>query len=172
MDNKRPAQALFWALAAAAVCIDQLTKWAIYERSVTSRAFVVVPGVFFRLAPTGNPGVVWGLFGGWPGAVFAVGVLAAMGVTYFFYRYCEKSLKEAAALGIILGGAVGNLSDRAFVGHVRDFLEFKIYSHYWPTFNFADSFITVGAGILIVVFLSSSKGEGGRAQVSGGKSEK
>jgi signal peptidase II len=68
-----------------------------------------------------------------------------------FFRQLEPGLRlVAASLGAILGGALGNLTDRIIHREVIDFLDFHIGSHYWPTFNLADSFIVTGVGILLI----------------------
>ena len=152
--------AVFYGLAALAVAVDQVSKRVIFDCQTDSLEVTLLPGVFLRLISTGNPGVVWGLLGSWPQMVFLGGILAAALVILYFHKYGHKSRWETAALGLILGGAGGNLIDRATIGHVRDFLDVRIANYHWPTFNAADAFITVGAGILIGFFIFAG-GESG-----------
>lgn len=172
---KKPAVWLFWSMGALALVADQLSKWLIFERWLgggavrasmpdgyatldfqralaAARGVEVVPGYFY-LAPQVNPGVVWGLFGDWPGVVLLVGALASAAVIFYFYRYAGKSRVEALGLGAVLGGAIGNIIDRAAFHNVRDFILLAAGRWQWPTFNIADSFITVGAVLLIMAFL-------------------
>ena len=151
-----PVRTLFWAFACGGLAADHLTKWLIYQRVLAARDVGIVPG-FFYLRRAQNAGVVWGLFGRWPAAVAAAGILAAVVVVFFFYKYGGASRLEAAAWGAILGGAMGNLIDRILLGHVRDFLDFQVAGRHWPTFNVADSCITVGAVFLILRYFSSGQ---------------
>lgn len=172
MSEGRRAQAFFWAFAAAVLAVDQLTKWVVFREALISREYEVLPGVFFRMAPTGNTGVAWGLFGRWPQAVLAVGIIAAGFVVYYFYKSACQSRAEAAVLGMVLGGAAGNVIDRIFVGHVRDFLDFRFGSLSWPTFNAADTFISTGAAALILLLLIRGTEGGGKGADSDEKAGK
>jgi signal peptidase II len=144
---------IFSSCAAAAAVVDQITKLAIYQR--LSGPWEIVPGVL-ALRPDENTGVVWGLFNRWPLTVFAIGILAVALITFYFLRQPRHNRLESAAWGLIVGGAVGNLIDRALVGHVKDFIVVQFRGWSWPTFNAADAFITVGA-ILAIWYLSFSK---------------
>ena len=112
--------------------------------------FAVVPG-FFDLAYVENRGCAWGMFQGqvWPLAAFAALALA-------FLVWKRKSVftggRAAAVAEVLLyAGIVGNLVDRVFRGYVIDFLDFHWKSAYhFPCFNFADTYITVAAGLLIL----------------------
>jgi len=144
---------VFWAAAMVATGIDQITKLAIYQR--LSGPWDIIPGVLV-LRPDQNTGVVWGLFNRWPLAVFIIGILAVALVTVYFLRQPQHAILESAAWGLIVGGAVGNLVDRALVGHVKDFIIVQFHGWSWPTFNAADTFITIGA-ILAIWYLSFAK---------------
>jgi signal peptidase II len=88
--------------------------------------------------------------------VFFIGTtLLAIGLLIVFFRRLEPQARlSALALGVILGGAIGNLIDRLYYGEVIDFLDFHLWGGYtWPTFNLADSFIVVGVGILMLEIL-------------------
>jgi signal peptidase II len=150
VSDARSGPSYFWLSAAVAAALDQLTKHVVYDRVTDSRE--IIPGVFY-LTSDQNKGVVWGLFNGWPFAVFVVGILAAAFVVYYYHRHSGGSRLEATAWGLILGGAIGNLIDRGTVGHVKDFISVRIAGWPWPTFNIADACITVGAFIIIWFFL-------------------
>lgn len=162
--RRMPDRRLFWVAGILAAAADHLTKWAIYEKwlgSVESRTVEIIPG-FFYLITAENTGVVWGLFRHHPGLVVVAGFVAASVVVFFFHKYGGSSKLEALAWGVILGGAVGNLADRALSGHVRDFLDFKIASWSWPTFNVADACISLGAVVLVLRYIiaPAAAGEG------------
>lgn len=116
---------------------------------------------FFYLTHVRNPGAAFGLFADGDPQVrltifIAVSVVAVGIILSFFRQLAPGDRLSALALGLILGGAVGNLLDRVFRGEVVDFLHFKLWRGYsWPDFNFADSFIVVGVGLLVLELLAS-----------------
>ncbi|HKA14768.1 MAG TPA: signal peptidase II [Myxococcota bacterium] len=140
--------------------LDLLTKW-IVERNLSYADHVPVIEGFFYLTHVRNPGAAFGLFAdGDPRTrlfVFlAVSIAAVLIILSFFRQLAPGDRLSALALGLILGGAVGNLLDRIFRGEVVDFLHFKLWRGYtWPDFNLADSFIVVGVGLLILELLAS-----------------
>lgn len=113
----------------------------------------VIPG-FFGLTYIPNPGAAFGLFGSVAASVrsfFLIGVsITALAVLFFMYaRLTEKSILVHIAIGMIIGGAVGNLIDRMRLHWVIDFLDLHWRGYHWPTFNVADFAITVGTVILM-----------------------
>ena len=122
---------------------DQFTKW-LAVLLLSNIATVPVIGSFFHFTLIYNTGVAFGLLEGW-GLWVTAGTLV---VLLFLFRGFVTASKDSPAsrwpmvcMGLILGGAVGNLIDRIRLGAVIDFLDFRI----WPVFNLADSCITVGA---------------------------
>jgi len=144
----------FATVTAMAAVVDLATKWAAGV-AVADRhePWVIVPH-FFQIIWVRNPGAVGRLLAGRPGILIAVTVVAMGAILWMLRRTPGTSRWEAPALGLLFGGALGNLWDRVRYGHVRDFLDFHIgegpYRHY-PTFNVADAALVIGAGILIVV---------------------
>ena len=145
----------------ASLSLDVLTKQLVTRNLVFSDRIEIVDG-FFYLTHVRNPGAAFGLFAGWPDQIrlaFFVGIsLLALGIVVsFFRRLAPGDRLSALALGFISGGAVGNLIDRVTPPHeVVDFLHFKLWQGYsWPDFNFADSFIVVGVGLLVLELLAS-----------------
>ncbi len=158
----RAAQA--YAIAATVVVVDQLTKWWVLARTFPSAcpAFVAQPGTLmtdcsipvlpvFKLTMVWNPGVSFGLLRAdmgwvrWALVAFSIGVAVFLAV---WARKVERPLL-AAAIGLVMGGAVGNVIDRARFGAVADFLDFKALHFPW-VFNVADSAITVGVLLLLL----------------------
>jgi len=138
--------------------IDQWTKNKIVASFEYAERLPVIPGLF-DLTHVRNPGGAFSFFASGPADVrmaFFIGTtIIAIGLLLLFYRRLEQDmLLSAAALGTILGGAVGNLIDGIAYGEVIDFLDIYVGSYSWPTFNVADSCIVVGVGILILeIFL-------------------
>ena len=108
-----------------------------------------------------NPGAACGLFPDSPGTlrlVLLLGItLVAVGLIFSFYhRLAPGERFSSLSLGLILGGAVGNLVDRVRLGEVIDFLHFRLWGGYsWPDFNLADSWIVIGVAFLVIELLAS-----------------
>jgi len=153
--------------------VDLVTKIAIDSHLSYADKIPVIPG-FFYITHVRNTGAAFGLFADAPQTyrmIFFVSVsLIAVGIIVAFYRKLSPGDRLAAlALGLILGGAVGNLIDRIFRQEVIDFLHFRLWRGYsWPDFNVADSAIVVGVGLLVLDLLAS-EGEQ-RASASDGSS--
>jgi signal peptidase II len=140
--------------------LDLATKIAIDANLSYADRIPVIPG-FFYLTHVRNTGAAFGLFSDAPQLyrmVFFISVsLIAVGIIITFYRKLSPGDQLAAlALGLILGGAIGNLIDRIFRQEVVDFLHFRLWRGYsWPDFNVADSAIVVGVGLLVLELLAS-----------------
>lgn len=157
---------LYWKLAylissGAVFMIDQVTKaWAIRNlRFGGDRA--IIPN-FLNLAYAQNTGVAFsflddhGDIGRW--GLSAVAGIAAILVLYYFWRVPDTHDRLLGALALLLAGIVGNVTDRARLGFVVDFIDVQIGGWHYPTFNVADAAICIGAGLLIIdLFFSKQK---------------
>ncbi len=157
--GSRGCRILPWlAVAAVIVAVDQITK----ARVLASLALgqVVPVTSYFDLVLAYNRGAAFSLLseaGGWQGWLFlAIGVAACAAIVWMLTTHPGR-IRFAAALSLILGGALGNIVDRIHYGHVIDFLEFHwnwlrpvFPGGYYPAFNVADSAISVGAVLLVV----------------------
>lgn len=145
-------------IAAAAAVIDQITKTAVAERLYLTESIEVIRGLF-NLVHYRNPGAAFSILasGGTLRTVFLIGTsLAALIVIGFLARQAS-GLLQTIALGLIAGGAIGNLIDRMRFGYVVDFLDFHMGAYHWPAFNAADSAITVGVVLAAIAFYSPRK---------------
>ena len=144
--------------AAGALVIDQALKWLIIAAVMQPpRVLPVTP--FFNLVLVFNKGISFGLFNTSAAAnAWIFSGLAAV-IIVFLLTWLRKAegAWTAAALGLIIGGALGNVIDRFSRGGVVDFLDFYVADFHWPAFNAADSFIAVGAVFLIAESLFSKK---------------
>ncbi len=155
------APKMMWFLATFAIVypLDQLTKRWIVTHFYYGENLTVIAGLF-DLTHVRNPGGAFSLFATGSSdyrlAFFLVAGAIAVALLIVFYRRLHSgALISAAALGGILGGALGNLTDRVVYGEVIDWLDFHVGSYTWPTFNVADSCIVVGVCVLILeVFLN------------------
>ena len=130
--------------ALTVLAADQATKWFALEYLSRVPTVPVLPG-FFHLTFVLNSGVAFGFFQG-HGLWITVGTLGILALLFRATLRVDPGRWVPVCLGLILGGAVGNLVDRLRFGGVVDFLDFRV----WPVFNLADSCITVGAALLAV----------------------
>jgi signal peptidase II len=154
-----PKLRLLLAAVLVSLPLDQITKYLIYTNLSYAERIQVVEG-FFYLTHVRNTGAAFGLFSGAPEplrlAFFIVVSLVAVGIILsFFSQLAPGDRLSALSLGLILGGASGNLVDRLHFGEVVDFLHFKLWGGYaWPDFNLADTFIVVGVALLVLELLA------------------
>jgi len=123
----------------------------------------VVPG-FFGLVHVRNTGVAFSLLSNldhrWVHPLLILATVLAMGAVLAYIAYLPCRGAAPVGLGLILGGATGNLIDRARLGYVVDFLDLYWRNHHWPTFNVADLGITVGVILLLIDMVASPKEPG------------
>ena len=139
------------AVAAAILVADQVSKWWILEHVMQPLRSLEITG-FFNLVMVWNPGVSFGMFGGscetgrWVLSAFALAISAFL---LNWLRQVDRRF-PALAIGMVIGGAIGNVVDRVRFGAVADFLDVHLFGYHWPAFNVADSAITVGVAILLI----------------------
>jgi signal peptidase II len=145
------------AIAAVIVVLDQLTKLIALSRLTPGVPVAVIEG-FAALTLVMNPGLAFGLLAGIPaGWRWIVGLLSLVALVVLL-RVALRILpsggwREQSAIGLIFGGAVGNLIDRTRFGAVVDFVDVYYRDWHWPAFNVADSAISIGVAVLALVVL-------------------
>ncbi|HEY0834216.1 MAG TPA: signal peptidase II [Azospirillum sp.] len=129
---------------------DQATKWVILEHVMDPPRLVEVTP-FLNLTLGFNRGVSFGFLGGGAAGPWLLSGLA-LAIVFALALWARRtdSRSEAAALGTVIGGAIGNVADRIRQGAVTDFLDLHAFGWHWPTFNVADIGITGGVGLLLV----------------------
>lgn len=147
----------FGAVATLVVLMDQVSKALVLKLMPLFKSIVVIPG-FFSLTHVHNPGGAFGFMAQngspWRHWLFLAAIIFALGLILYFYHQTPKShVYLGIGLSMIFGGAVGNLIDRLRFGEVVDFLDFYVAGYHYPTFNVADSAVTVGVGIFIAHIL-------------------
>ena len=138
-------------MAALVVVVDQASKWWIVSEVMNPPTVITVTS-FFNIVMGWNRGVSFGMFNSASSLnniILPIIAAVIVAVLVAWLRRADKAW-VAAALGMVIGGAVGNVIDRLHYGAVADFLDVHIGGYHWPAFNVADSGITVGAVILIV----------------------
>jgi signal peptidase II len=145
----------YFVLALVLVVVDQVTKAIVAGHVALYRSIPVIPG-FFNITRIHNKGAIFGTFSQAGNSLVFVlltaASLAALGfVVYYFFKTPATDRLMKIALALIMAGALGNQFDRLVRGHVIDFLDFYVGQAHWPFFNAADSCITVGACLMLVV---------------------
>ena len=146
-----------YGLSAMVFAIDRATKSIVEAHVSPFDVHPVIPG-FFDIVHSQNRGVAFGLMNdsnsAWRTVVLIVFSAAALLlVAGLLWKASRLDRWTATGLALVLGGAAGNLFDRILWGRVTDFLEFYIGDLHWPTFNFADSCIVIGSGLLLLELL-------------------
>ena len=125
---------------------DQLIKALIRSNFLLYQSIPLVSDVF-HLTYVQNTGAGFGILAGRQNFFIIIAGLIITGLLIYKYQVADNRLLDLA-LGLIIGGALGNVIDRIFLGYVVDYLDFRI----WPVFNLADSTIVIGSGIFIFYF--------------------
>ncbi|MFN7542691.1 MAG: signal peptidase II [Acidobacteriota bacterium] len=156
------------AIALAVFVLDRGTKMWIEARVSVYDTIVVIPDVF-NIVHTRNRGAAFGMLSTAPESVrltvlvgLAVGILGLIAWMLWQATEEKKSSEEwmnRLALALVMGGAVGNLWDRILKGSVTDFLQVFLGSYEWPSFNVADSGISVGAVLMALDLIVAKRGE-------------
>jgi len=152
---------LFLLIAAFVVAIDQISKSWVRSHLLLGGSLPEVG--FLRLTHVQNTGSAFGLFANQAFLLSLVAIVCLV-IILVFYRYLsEYSILGTFALGLVFGGAVGNLIDRFyFDGAVTDFIDVRLWHDFhWPTFNVADSAITIGTIALVCFIFLAMKKENG-----------
>lgn len=141
-------------LALIVLVLDQITKLWVAATLPLWTSHTVIPG-FFNLVHVLNPGAAFGFLSDLDAAWRPYFFLAATALVIVLILHLLRTVPREdrilfAALGLILGGALGNLADRIRLGGVIDFLDFHIGQYHWPAFNIADITISAGAVLLLV----------------------
>ena len=143
---------LYFAIAALVVILDQSSKRIIGELFKYSGGTDVIDG-FFRISLSKNRGAVFGILSNTKHLLLVITIISISVLGFFSYRMRYAPAHKRVCLGLILGGAFGNLIDRLAAGEVLDFIDVGFGLHRWPTFNVADIAVTIGAVLLILGYV-------------------
>ena len=129
------------------IIIDQVTKYIAKSNLELNQSIPIIKN-FFHITLTTNTGAGFGLLKENNSLIAFITVLI-LGFMLFYYDKLPKKGKEHISIVLIVSGALSNLFDRIFLGHIIDFIDFKI----WPIFNMADSCITIGVIYLVFYYM-------------------
>jgi signal peptidase II len=145
---------MFAIFAIISLALDQWTK-ILARRDLRPRGYrpkVIIEG-YFDLRYAENPGVAFSMFQDLPGGRVVLTLLAVgafLLVLYYLRKTPIENTRLHVALGLVGGGAIGNLLDRAIYGRVTDFIVWKAGVHEWPAFNIADAALCIGVGLMLL----------------------
>lgn len=147
----------FYLIALGIILLDRATKLVIIQTLRLGQGIPVIPG-FFDIVFVLNPGAAFGFLATLSDEVrnplfILISILAVVLIVFYHTRYLRSHRLVSVALGLVLGGAVGNLIDRLYYGMVVDFLDVHAGPYHWPAFNVADSAISVGVSLIILDML-------------------
>jgi signal peptidase II len=128
--------------------IDQFTKWIIRLSIKTGDGITIIP-YLFNIIHSRNRGAAFGIFQNYSQYLTVITFVAVFLILYLFITTPKNDKLLRISYGMILGGALGNLYDRIINGYVTDFLDFHIGQYSWPTFNIADSSISIAIVLII-----------------------
>lgn len=158
MRGQEPRISAGWvplvAVAGGVLVIDQLTKFVVRHTLDVSESVPVIASVL-HITHVRNPGAAFGLLPNQQLLFFAVSGAAISFVITYWLRARPSEWPLVVALGLLLGGASGNLIDRITLGTVTDFLDLR----FWPVFNVADSSIVIGLALIVLTMLLGGRDE-------------
>jgi len=143
----RPHQFQVVGLALAVFILDRVTKGLVAERMAIDQSIVLIPHVL-DLTYILNSGAAFGVLAHRDMLFIVVAFILLLGVLWVTFVRAAMERRMIWGLGLLAGGAMGNLWDRMVAGQVIDFIHFR----YWPVFNFADASIVIGMGLVLVDF--------------------
>lgn len=145
-----------WFLWSVVLLFDQITKYIIREKLNLGDSISVIHNIF-HITHINNTGAAFGMFPNAQIFFIVTSIIAIIALIYFLYTFKKGNSTFYISIGLILGGATGNLLDRLILRTVTDFLDFGINPKIrWPAFNIADSSVVIGFFILAILVI---KGE-------------
>ena len=146
------------SVALLVLVFDQVTKFLVANMLLADVSSIAVTS-FFNIIKAWNTGVSFSIFsGGGKAGVYVLSAVAlAIVAALIWWLKNEKNKLLQMSIGFIIGGAIGNVIDRLRFGAVFDFLDVHAFGKHWPAFNVADSFICIGAVLIIICSILEEK---------------
>ncbi|QOR68492.1 signal peptidase II [Cytobacillus suaedae] len=154
---------IYYLIALVIIVFDQLTKWAIVTYMSLGESITVVEN-FLYITSHRNRGAAWGILQGQMWFFYIVTVIVVIILVTYIQKLPKDQRIMGYALGLMLGGAIGNFIDRIFRKEVVDFINTYIFTYDFPIFNIADSALVVGVGIVLVLTLFEGKFKEGESK--------
>ncbi|MDF0725257.1 signal peptidase II [Cytobacillus sp. S13-E01] len=149
---------IYYIIALLIILVDQLTKWAIVSYMNLGQSITVIEN-FLYITSHRNRGAAWGILQGQMWFFYIITVIVVAILVIYIQRLPKQQRLMGIALGLMLGGAIGNFIDRIFRKEVVDFINTYIFTYDFPIFNIADSALVVGVGLVLILTLLEGKQE-------------
>lgn len=146
---------IFVGITALILVLDLWFKSFIENLIPLGKSITIIPD-FFDLMNVRNTGAAWSMLSGGRVVFLILTPIVCAGLIYYFIKKNDKA--QLTAISFILAGALGNFYDRVVFGYVRDMFAFNIFGYNFPVFNIADSAVSIGVGILIVLVILEEMG--------------
>ncbi len=154
-DKLKKFSMLIWSgIIVLSVLLDQLTKWIAVQTLALHESVPVIDG-FFSFSHIRNFGAAWGMLENHRWVFLIITGIAIIVLPIVLYKFRNIHVLFGVALSLIIGGAIGNMIDRVFLGYVVDFLEFTFID--FPVFNVADICVVIGTGLMALYILFFDK---------------
>ncbi|MCM3759378.1 signal peptidase II [Alkalihalobacillus oceani] len=148
----------YYLLAVAVILIDQLTKWIVDTRMEIGERLTIIENVLYFTSHR-NAGAAFGILQGQMWFFYIITTIVVIGIIYYMQKEAKNSRLFGTALGLILGGAIGNFIDRLFRGEVVDFVDTYIFGYDFAIFNVADASLCIGVGLLFIKMIGDERRE-------------
>ncbi|MED0656656.1 signal peptidase II [Anoxybacillus ayderensis] len=140
---------LYYLLAFVVIVIDQWTKWLVVRYMELGESIPIIENVLYMTSHR-NRGAAWGMLQGQFWLFYLITIVVVIGIIVYIQRLQPTERLFGVALGLMLGGAIGNFIDRVFRKEVVDFVHTYIFDYSFPIFNVADAALTVGVALLFI----------------------
>ena len=142
---------MIWGLIAIGIVVlDQVSKLLIVKYLDPTEPFVVIKGIF-RFTYVENDGAAFGMLDDHRWVFMVLSVLGILALCFYLWKFTPPSRLANVAISFVIGGGIGNMIDRVRLGFVIDFIDFYAFPEIWKwVFNVADSFVCIGAGLLML----------------------
>ncbi|SFA38765.1 signal peptidase II Aspartic peptidase. MEROPS family A08 [Anoxybacillus pushchinoensis] len=140
---------VYYLLAFVVILLDQWTKWLVVRYMELGESIPIIENVLYMTSHR-NRGAAWGMLQGQFWLFYIVTVVVVVGIVIYIQRLQPTQRLFGVALGLMLGGALGNFIDRVFRKEVVDFIHVYIFSYSFPIFNVADAALTIGVALMFI----------------------
>lgn len=146
------------AIIILVLIVDQATKMWIQSSPAVLAGTELIPG-FMYLNYVKNTGAAWSMLSGQQVLLSLIAVVEIGVLLWFLVKVRGKKRLTEAALALMIGGALGNLWDRLYLGYVRDFIDTYPFGYDFPVFNIADAALCIGVGLLMIEMVREDRKE-------------
>lgn len=147
---------LYYLIAVFVIALDQVTKWMIVKQMEIGESIEIIPN-FLYITSHRNRGAAWGILQGKMWFFYIITTIVIIVLVLYIRRLKREERMFGIALGLMLGGAIGNFIDRVWRKEVVDFINTYIFTYDFPIFNVADSALVIGVGLIFVLTLFEGK---------------